>query len=231
MDTVLQNVSELNLVLLGPPGAGKGTQAAKLQKDFSLAYLSTGNMLREATADPDNELGRQAKSYMDDGKLVPDSLVIEMLLQAIEAQAGEGFLLDGFPRTIPQAEALDEALAASDRRLTAVLLMDVPDEEVVRRISGRRQTRDGRHIYNIYDNPPKHEGFCDITGQPLHQREDDTEEVVQNRLKVYHEQTEPLVGFYEGRGILRRFDGRRSPTEVHDHVRATLATLRLEERL
>ena len=230
MSSVPTIVSELNLILLGPPGAGKGTQAERLLGDFSVAHLSTGNLLREARSDPNNELGREAAEYMDKGQLVPDELVIALIERKIAEESGDGFLLDGFPRNLAQAQKLDEILERVERRLTAALLIEVPDDEVIRRISGRRQCSQG-HIYNVHYDRPKHEGVCDRCGKPLFQREDDKEEVISERLAVYHRETKPLIEYYESRGLLRRFDGRRAPTEVHDHIRATLATLRLEERL
>jgi len=222
-------MTELNLILLGPPGAGKGTQAERLRNDFSLPYIATGDLLREAY-EAGTELGLKAKEYMDRGDLVPDDIIIGVILEKIDEEGADGFLLDGFPRTLGQAAALDEALERLGRRLTGVLHIDVPDDLIVRRISGRRQCRNG-HLYHVEFDPPKHEGVCDQDGKQLYQRDDDREEVVQQRLKAYHEKTSPLVGYYEDRGLLRTFDGTRSPTEVHDHIRATLATLRLEERL
>jgi len=223
-------VSELNLILLGPPGAGKGTQADRLVEDFSVAYYATGDILRAAVKEG-AELGRQADAYMKAGELVPDEVMIGIVLAAIQRpEAEDGFLLDGFPRTIAQAEALEEGLDAHGRTLTAVLLLEVPDEELVRRISGRRVSAGGR-VYHVDTDPPKVDGVCDVDGTELVQREDDKPETVRRRLKVYHEQTAPLIDFYEERGLLRRFDGTRSATEVYDHIRATLATLRLEDTL
>jgi adenylate kinase len=222
-------VSELNLILLGPPGAGKGTQAARLREDFTLPYIATGDLLREHKA-AETELGREAAGYMDNGNLVPDELVIAMILEKVEQEGDDGFLLDGFPRTIPQADALSDALEQRGRRLTAALLVEAPDDVVVTRLSGRRQCNHG-HLYHEDFDPPKHEGVCDQCGKPLFRREDDDPDKVRTRLATYHELTEPLIGYYDGKGLLRRFDGTRSPAEVHDHIRATLATLRLEERL
>jgi len=224
-------MSELNLILLGPPGAGKGTQAERLTDDFNLPYIATGNILRKAVAD-ETELGKQAKSFMDEGKLVPDEVITGVILEALEnADARDGFILDGFPRTVPQAEALSEGMKANGRELTAVILVDVPDEEVVKRMSGRRVSVKTGRVYHVEFDPPKHEGRCDVDGSRLVQRDDDKPETVAKRLAVYHEQTEPLIGYYEDQGLLRRFDGTRSPTEVHDHIRATIATLRLEDEL
>jgi adenylate kinase len=222
-------LSELNLILLGPPGAGKGTQADRLKDDFGLPYVGTGDLLRKHK-DEGTELGREAAAYMDNGDLVPDELVIRMILEEIEEKGRDGFLLDGYPRSVGQADALDEALEENGRTLTAALLIDVDDETVIQRLSGRRQCRNG-HLYHVLFNPPKNEGFCDLDGTKLTQREDDRPETVKKRLKTYHEKTEPLIDHYEERGVLRRFDGSREPSEVHHHVRATLAMLRLEERL
>jgi len=224
-------MSELNLILLGPPGAGKGTQAARLTEDFHLPYIATGDMLRAAVKEG-TELGKQADEYMARGDLVPDELIIRMILDCMEGPAcADGFLLDGFPRNDQQAESLEAAMRNKGRAVTAVLLIEVPDDEVVKRISGRRVCQKNGHVYNVFSDPPKHPDVCDQDGSRLVQREDDAEDVVRNRLSVYHEQTAPLIAFYEESGVLKRFDGLRSPTEVHDHIRATIATLRLEDEL
>jgi len=223
-------VSELNLILLGPPGAGKGTQAERLREDFDLAYIATGDILRKAVAD-ETDLGKKAKQYMDNGDLVPDDVIIGVIIEEVEGAAADGFLLDGFPRTVDQAEALDSALARLDRGLTAVLCIEAPDDEVVRRLSGRRMCVKGGHVYNMHTDPPKNDEVCDQDGSRLVQRDDDREETVRKRLEVYHRQTESLIRFYEERDLLKRFDGTRSPTVVHDHIRATIATLRLEDEL
>jgi adenylate kinase len=222
-------MSELNLILLGPPGAGKGTQAERLREDFRLPFISTGEELR-ANVRAGTELGRQAKRHMEAGELVPDELILAMTAERLEQEdARDGFILDGFPRTLEQARALEEQLARAGRRITAALLIDVPDEEVVRRLSGRRVCVKAGHNYHVDNDPPKREGICDQDGSRLIQRDDDKPEVVRRRLAVYHEQTEPLIGYYDERGLLRRIDGTRSPSEVHDHIRAVIATLRLEE--
>ena len=223
---------ELNLILLGPPGAGKGTQAERLREDFSIPHISTGDMLRVQVAD-ETELGNEAKRYMDAGELVPDEVIVGMITDRIGAgDARDGFLLDGFPRNLEQAEALKQALDGLDRQLTAALLIEVPDDEIVRRLAGRRVcVKNPGHIYHVEFDPPKHEGICDQDGSRLIQREDDHEETIRRRLEVYHSQTEPLIHHYDRTGELRRFDGRRDPDEVHAHIRATVATLRLEEKL
>jgi adenylate kinase len=188
-------------------------------------------MLR-ANVKEGTELGRKAKEYMDAGDLVPDDVIIGMVSERLQEQdARDGFILDGFPRTIAQAEALDELLSQSRRRITAAILIDVSDEEVVRRISGRRVCVKAGHNYHVEFDPPKREGICDQDGSRLIQRDDDKPEVVRNRLTVYHQQTEPLVDYYDAKGLMRRIDGSRSPADVHDHIRAVIATLRLEENV
>jgi adenylate kinase len=224
-------VSELNLVLLGPPGAGKGTQAERLVSDFDLPYYATGDILRAAVKD-ETELGKEAKDYMERGELVPDELICKVIMERIDQpEAEDGFLLDGFPRNNHQADILENSLESRDRKLTAVLLIDAPDDEVIKRISGRRVCVKNGHVYHVDFDPPKHDGVCDQDGSRLMQRDDDKPETIKKRLEVYHAQTKPLIDYYEQRGNLRRFDGSRTPSEVHDHIRATLATLRLEEEL
>lgn len=224
-------MSQLNLVLVGPPGAGKGTQAERLTSDFDLPYYATGDILRQAVKD-ETELGKEAKSYMDDGDLVPDELICKVIMDRIDTpEAEDGFLLDGFPRNVEQADILENALGRRDRKLSSVLLIDAPDEEVIKRISGRRVCVKNGHVYHVDFDPPKHEDVCDQDGSRLIQRDDDKPETIKKRLDVYHAQTKPLIDYYDGRSLLRRFDGTRSPSEVHDHIRASLATLKLEEEL
>jgi adenylate kinase len=224
-------VSELNLVLLGPPGSGKGTQGERLQEDFRLPYYATGDILREAVRD-ETDIGKQAKEYMDRGDLVPDEVIIGVITDRINSdEAQDGFILDGFPRTVPQAEALDDAMDGLARDISAAVLIDVPDEEVVRRLSGRRICAKKGHVFHVDFDPPKNEDVCDVCGARLLIRDDDKPEVVKHRLGTYHEKTEPLVGYYEGEGVLRRVDGALSPDEVSDRIRALLATLRMEEEM
>ncbi len=220
---------QLNLILFGPPGAGKGTQAERLRKDFELPYIATGDMLRANVKDQ-TELGKQAKAYMDAGDLVPDELILAMAADRLnEDDAQDGFILDGFPRTLEQAQALEKQLSQMGRRVTAALLIDVPDEEVIRRLSGRRMCVKSGHSYHVEFDPPKHEGVCDQDGSRLVQRDDDKPEVIENRLRVYHDKTKPLVDYYDKLGLMRRIDGTREPADVHGHIRAVIATLRLEE--
>ena len=220
-------MSELNLILIGPPGAGKGTQAENLRKDFDLPYLATGDMMRSARKE-DSDLGRKIAAIMEDGGLVDDDIVCKVLIDRIEKEGQDGFLLDGFPRTDHQADILEAALERRGRSLTAVLQIDVPDEVIEKRIVGRRICEQG-HVYHVDNNPPEREGVCDIDGTPLSLRDDDSPETVRKRLATYHEQTEPLVERYEGEGLLRRFDGTGAPDVVAEHVRKTISTLRLEE--
>jgi len=220
---------ELNLVLLGPPGSGKGTQGERLQEDLRLPYYATGDILRAAVRN-ETELGRIAQEYMDRGDLVPDDVIVGVIAERIDsAEALDGFILDGFPRTTPQAEALDAKLDELGRAVTAVLLIDVSDEEVVRRLGGRRTCVDGGHVFHVEFNPPEKEGVCDIDGSELIVRDDDKPEVIRKRLETYHEKTEPLVAYYDDRSQLRRIDGERPPEEVCEEIRRTLATMRMEQ--
>ncbi len=220
------------MILLGPPGAGKGTQAERLRDDFQLPHISTGDILRAQVAD-ETELGIEAQRYMDAGELVPDEVIVGMITARVaDGDARDGFLLDGFPRNEAQADALGEALSSLERRLTAALLIEVPDDDLVRRLAGRRVcVKNPSHIYHVDFDPPKHGEVCDQDGARLIQRDDDKEDVIRRRLEVYHSQTEPLIAYYDRAALLRRFDGRRTPDEVHAHIRATVATLRLEENL
>jgi len=218
--------------MLGPPGAGKGTQAERLHGDFGLLHIATGDILRAEVA-AGTPLGMEASRYMDAGELVPDEVIVGMITQRISGgDARDGFLLDGFPRNERQADALAEALEQLERRLTAALLIEMPDEALVRRLTGRRMcVKNPTHIYHVEFDPPKHADVCDQDGARLVQRDDDREETIRHRLQVYHAQTEPLIDYYDHAGLLRRFDGNRNANEVHAHIRATVATLRLEEEL
>jgi adenylate kinase len=224
-------VAELNLILMGPPGAGKGTQAERLVDDFDLPYYATGDILRAAISEG-TELGKQAEPIVAAGELVPDELMCDVIMERIDTpEAEDGFILDGFPRTVRQAEVLDEALDRRGRSLTAAILIEAPADEIIRRLSGRRICVKNQHVYHVEFDPPRVDGICDQDGSQLVQREDDEPDTIRRRLAVYREQTEPLIERYEERGILRRFDGSRSPEEVHSHIRATLATLALEAEL
>jgi adenylate kinase len=221
---------ELNLILLGPPGSGKGTQGERLQEDFRLPYYATGDILRAAVKEG-TEVGKQAKEYMDRGDLVPDEVIIGVIAERLQdEQASDGFILDGFPRTVPQAEALDDKMKELRREITAVLLIDIPEEEILRRLGGRRTCeRNPSHIYHVEFDPPNQEGVCDIDGAKLIVRDDDKPEVIKNRLAKYREKTEPLIDYYDERGILNRVDGRQSPDEVEERIHGIIATLRREE--
>ncbi|MFI1103111.1 adenylate kinase [Streptomyces sp. TLI_146] len=193
----------MRIVLVGPPGAGKGTQAAFLAKNLGIPHISTGDLFR-ANISQGTDLGKQAKSYMDAGNLVPDEVTIGMAKDRMaQPDAENGFLLDGFPRNVVQAEALDEALKADGMKLDAVLDLEVPEDEVVKRIAGRRICRtDSAHVFHVTYNAPKTEGVCDICGGELYQRGDDTEDTVRKRLEVYHSETEPIIDFYRAQGLV-----------------------------
>jgi len=221
-------MSQLNLVLLGPPGSGKGTQGERLQEDLELPYYATGDILRAAVREG-NELGRTAKDYMDRGDLVPDEVIVAVIVERISrSEADDGFILDGYPRTRAQAEALDEEVERVGRTLTATIFIDISDEEVLRRLGGRRTCPNG-HIFHVEFDAPEREGVCDLCGEPLGIRDDDKPEVIRKRLERYHTDTEPLVGYYDEHGLLHRIDGAESPDQVYASIRATLATVRMEE--
>src|SRR6201996_475280 len=197
---------ELNLVLLGPPGSGKGTQGERLNADLHLPYYATGEILRGA---------------------VRDQLIVGIIAERIDSEeARQGFILDGFPRTTPQAEALDAKLGELGREVSSVLLIDVSDDEVVRRLGGRRTCEAEGHVYHVDFNPPKVEGVCDIDGSPLITRDDDKPDVIRKRLSTYHEKTEPLVSYYEGKGVLQRVDGEREPAVVPEELSSILDAAR-----
>jgi len=222
-------MSQLNLVLLGPPGSGKGTQGERLQEDLDLPYYATGDILRAAVRD-ESDIGLEAKEYMDRGDLVPDDVIIGVISDRVEGdEAKDGFILDGFPRTTGQAEALDEEMERLGRELSAAVLIDVDDDEVVRRLGGRRTCEDGGHIFHAEFDPAKEEGVCDACGGRLVVRDDDKPEVIRNRLGQYHDKTEPLVAYYDDQGLLQRVDGTQAPDDVNEKIRALIATHRMEE--
>jgi adenylate kinase len=222
---------ELNLVLLGPPGSGKGTQGERLQEDFRLPYWATGDILRAAVRD-ETDLGREAQEYMDRGDLVPDDVIVGVIAERVAShEAADGFILDGFPRTTVQADALGEKLSEVGRKLTAAVLIGVSDEEVLRRLGGRRTCVKEGHVFHVEFDPPKNDDICDVCGSRLIVRDDDKPEVIRHRLEQYHEKTEPLIAYYEEQGVLRRVDGSLAPDDVSDRIRALLATLRMEEEL
>lgn len=212
----------IHIILLGPPGCGKGTQAQKLIREFGFVQLSTGDMLRAAIS-KGTEIGMQAKSIIDKGELVSDEIVIGIVRDRIFSTECEcGYMLDGFPRTLAQAEKLDQILSDRNQKIDVVFRLCVPDDMAIRRIAGRRFHITSGRSYNIEFNPPKIEGRDDITGEKLVQREDDKEEIVQSRLNTYHELTEPLVRYYLKQGILRAIDGIGSPENIYTEIKQTL---------
>lgn len=197
----------MNLVLLGPPGAGKGTQATKIIEKYGIPHISTGDIFRSNIKEG-TPLGKKAKEYMDKGELVPDSLVIEIATDRLDRDdCREGFLLDGFPRTVTQAKALDDHLAVKDKKIDHVLDIKVEKEELISRLTGRRVCRNCGATYHAVNIPPKEEGICDICGGELYQRADDNRETVENRIEVYKSQTAPLINYYEKQGNIKHFDG------------------------
>ena len=204
----------MKIIMLGAPGAGKGTQAKMIAEKYGLPHISTGDIFR-ANIKNGTELGKEAKEYMDKGLLVPDELTVRLLLDCVaQDDCKNGYVLDGFPRTIPQAEVLDEKLSELGEKVDYAINVDVPDENIVNRMSGRRACLNCGATYHIVSIPPKKEGICDVCGSELVLRDDDRPETVQNRLKVYHEQTQPLIDFYEKKGVLRSVDGTLPMEEV-----------------
>ena len=204
----------MKIIMLGAPGAGKGTQAKMIAEKYGLPHISTGDIFR-ANIKNGTELGKEAKEYMDKGLLVPDELTVRLLLDRVaQDDCKNGYVLDGFPRTIPQAEVLDEKLSELGEKVDYAINVDVPDENIVNRMSGRRACLSCGATYHIVSIPPKKEGICDVCGSELVLRDDDKPETVQNRLKVYHDQTQPLINFYEKKGVLRSVDGTLPMEEV-----------------
>ncbi|GHH78554.1 adenylate kinase [Streptomyces sulfonofaciens] len=214
----------MRIVLVGPPGAGKGTQAAYLAKNLSIPHISTGDLFR-ANISQGTELGTQAKAYMDAGNLVPDEITIAMAKDRMsQPDAENGFLLDGFPRTVAQAEALDEMLKAESMKLDAVLDLEVPEDEVVKRIAGRRVCRnDASHVFHVSYAPPAQERVCDVCGGELYQREDDSEDTVRKRLEVYHTQTEPVIDYYRAQGLVVTISALGKVEDVTDRAMKALS--------
>ena len=208
----------MKIIMLGAPGAGKGTQAKRIAEKYTVPHISTGDIFR-ANIKNGTELGKKAKTFMDQGLLVPDELVVELVADRIQQDdCKNGFVLDGFPRTIPQAEALDEALKAMGTAMDYAIDVDVPDENIVRRMSGRRACLECGATYHLVSIPTKVEGICDVCGSEIVLREDDKPETVQKRLEVYHEQTQPLIDYYKGQNILKTVDGAKPMEEVFDAI-------------
>jgi adenylate kinase len=214
----------MKVVLLGAPGAGKGTQCKSIVARYDLLHLSSGDILRQERAEG-TELGKKAQGYMDSGALVPDEIIIEMMAKAIRNAPAAGFILDGFPRTVNQAVELDKALVASRQQIDAVLNLEIDDDIVTKRITGRRSCPECGAVYHIENLKPKTEGICDNDGTELVQRSDDTQEVLANRLKTYHQQTEPLVDYYKKNGTVYNFNADRNPDDVRASIFEKLDTL------
>lgn len=208
----------MRVIFLGPPGVGKGTQAVKLAKKYEIPHISTGDALRDAVR-RGTEIGLKAKSYMEGGTLVPDEVVIGIIRERLNRDdCRNGFILDGFPRTVNQAEALDEILNSIGMELDAVLNIEAPDEVIIERLSGRRTCRGCGRVYHVIYMPPKKDGICDVCGGELYQRDDDKPEAILKRLQVYKEQTAPLVKYYGGKGKLRRIDGTQDVDAVFQGI-------------
>ena len=215
----------MRVAFLGPPGAGKGTQARDLAQEWRVPHLATGDMLREAVA-AGTPLGREAKGYMDQGALVPDDVIIRMMGERLgKADAARGFILDGFPRTIAQADALAKLLKDLGQTLDSVVYFDVSEPELLRRLTGRRVCRTCGHTYHLVSNPPKRAGVCDACGGELYQRDDDTEATVRKRLEVYQRQTAPLLDYYRQRNVLTTVTGEGSLTAIRDAIRAVVGAV------
>ncbi|MBM2657141.1 MULTISPECIES: adenylate kinase [Staphylococcus] len=216
----------MNIILMGLPGAGKGTQASEIVKKFPIPHISTGDMFRKAIKD-ETDLGKEAKSYMDRGELVPDEVTVGIVKDRIsEDDAKKGFLLDGFPRTIEQAEALSNIMQELDRKIDAVINIEVPEEELMNRLTGRRICEKCGTTYHLVFNPPKVDGICDLDGGKLYQREDDNPETVANRLNVNVKQSKPILEFYDNKNVLKNIDGSRDINVVTQDVIDILENLK-----
>ena len=216
----------MNIVLMGPPGAGKGTQAEFIKKEYPIPHISTGDMFRDAV-NRETELGKEAKKYMDAGKLVPDTVTIGIVEQRLaEDDCKTGFLLDGFPRTTVQAEALDRVLNNTSRKIDVAINITVPNEILIKRLSGRVSCKECKVVYNLQSNPSNTEGICDKCGGELIQRSDDQGETVAERLKVYQEQTNPLVAYYSRQNVLQEIDGNRESNLVFADIKNRLENLK-----
>ncbi|MFP4528945.1 MAG: adenylate kinase [Candidatus Kapaibacterium sp.] len=212
----------MKMIFLGPPGAGKGTQCANIIEDFGVTQLSTGDILR-ANRKQGTELGKQAESYMAEGKLVPDEIIINMIKEELaKPDLAEGYILDGFPRTVPQAEALDTLLSGMGQKLDTVLVLEVPNEELIGRLTARRTCKDCGKSYHLKFNPPSKEGICDSCGGELFQRPDDQEAPIRKRLEVYADQTLPLIDYYEKKGLARHIAGVGSLGDVYARIKTEL---------
>lgn len=208
----------MNIIMLGAPGAGKGTQAIQLAEKYQIPHISTGDIFR-ANIKQGTELGQKAKGYMDAGLLVPDELVCELVVDRLQKDdCVKGFILDGFPRTIPQAEALTEALAKVDSKIEYAINVDVPDEKIVARMAGRRACVNCGATYHVENAPTKVEGICDKCGEPVVLRDDDKPETVQKRLEVYHDQTKPLIDYYDAKGVVKTIDGTQPMDQVFNAI-------------
>jgi len=215
-------VAQFNLILLGPPGAGKGTQADRIVEEYGIPHISTGGILRGAVKHQ-TVMGLEAKRHMDAGELVPDSVVIGIVKDRLqEPDTVAGFLVDGFPRTIPQAEALDATLESIGRGVSKAVAILVDEEDLMKRLTGRRVCRDCHTPFHMVFHPPKTEGVCDKCGGELYQRDDDSEATVRNRLSVYNRQTEPLIAYYDAQGVLARIDGAKEPDAVYRDIREAI---------
>lgn len=211
----------MKIILLGPPGSGKGTQARFITEKYGISGISTGDMLRDEVKNK-TELGLKAKEYMDAGKLVPDDLVIKMVEERLNK---EGYVLDGFPRTLSQAKSLDKILDRMNERIDYVIYIDISEEELIKRMSGRRICKDCGSVYHLLFNPPKVDGKCDLCEGELYQRDDDKEETIRKRLKVYKEDTKPLIKYYKDKGILRRVDGSKDIEEVKNTIEDIISNI------